>query len=88
MDLGLADRVYVLTGASRGLGFATAQALVADGARVVVSARDAGRGRRRRRASWAARHAVGLTADLADPAAAEQLVAAAAGAASAGSTAR
>lgn len=40
MDLGLADRVYVLTGASRGLGFATAQALVADGARVVVSARD------------------------------------------------
>ncbi|GAA3946219.1 SDR family oxidoreductase [Actinoplanes auranticolor] len=39
MDLGLADRVFVLTGASRGLGFATAQALVADGAKVVVSAR-------------------------------------------------
>ena len=39
MDLGLTDRVFVLTGASRGLGFATAQALVADGARVVVSAR-------------------------------------------------
>lgn len=39
MDLGLADRVYVLTGASRGLGFATAQALVADGAKVVVSSR-------------------------------------------------
>ncbi|MEV6490257.1 SDR family oxidoreductase [Actinoplanes sp. NPDC051633] len=43
MDLGLADRVYVLTGASRGLGFATAQSLVADGARVVVSARDKAR---------------------------------------------
>ena len=41
MDLGLADRVYILTGASKGLGFATAQALVADGARVVVSARHA-----------------------------------------------
>ncbi|MGA5300545.1 SDR family oxidoreductase [Nucisporomicrobium flavum] len=39
MDLGLADRVYVLTGASRGLGLATAQALVADGAKVVVSSR-------------------------------------------------
>ena len=40
MDLGLADHVFVLTGASRGLGFATAQALVADGARVVLSSRD------------------------------------------------
>ncbi|MEU5674045.1 SDR family NAD(P)-dependent oxidoreductase, partial [Micromonospora sp. NPDC047753] len=39
MDLGLTDRVYVLTGASRGLGYATAQSLVADGARVVLSAR-------------------------------------------------
>jgi 3-oxoacyl-[acyl-carrier protein] reductase len=43
MDLGLADRVYILTGASRGLGFATAEALVADGAKVVVSARDSDR---------------------------------------------
>ena len=33
MDLGLAGRVYVLTGASRGLGYATAACLVADGAR-------------------------------------------------------
>jgi len=40
MDLGLADRVFILTGASRGLGFATAEALVADGARVVISSRD------------------------------------------------
>jgi 3-oxoacyl-[acyl-carrier protein] reductase len=40
MDLGLADRVFILTGASRGLGFATAQALVGDGARVVISSRD------------------------------------------------
>ena len=43
MDLGLAERVFILTGASRGLGFATAQALVADGARVVISSRDADR---------------------------------------------
>src|SRR5918998_1349274 len=41
MDLGLGGRGYLLTGASRGLGFATARALVDDGARVVVSARSA-----------------------------------------------
>ena len=39
MDLGLADRVFVVSGASRGLGRATAEALVADGARVVISSR-------------------------------------------------
>src|SRR6185295_8274534 len=39
MDLGLADRVYILTGGTKGLGRATAEALVADGARVVVSSR-------------------------------------------------
>jgi 3-oxoacyl-[acyl-carrier protein] reductase len=38
MDLGLRGRVYLVTGASRGLGFAAAQALVADGARVLLSA--------------------------------------------------
>lgn len=41
MDLDLDGRVYVLTGASRGLGFASARALVAEGARVIVSSRDA-----------------------------------------------
>ncbi|HVW80330.1 MAG TPA: SDR family oxidoreductase [Mycobacteriales bacterium] len=39
MDLGLADRVYAVTGGTRGLGLAAARALVADGARVVVSSR-------------------------------------------------
>jgi len=43
MDLGLAGRVYLLTGASRGLGFAAARALVADGAHVIISSRDGGR---------------------------------------------
>src|SRR5262245_20081742 len=39
MDLGLADRVYVVTGGARGLGRATADELVAEGARVVLSGR-------------------------------------------------
>jgi 3-oxoacyl-[acyl-carrier protein] reductase len=39
MDLDLQDRVYIVTGGTRGLGRATAEVLVADGARVVVSSR-------------------------------------------------
>ena len=80
MDLGLRDRVYLVTGGSRGLGFAAARALVADGARVLLSApheataaaaaahltQDAGPGA----AAWA-------VADNADPAAPGQLITAA-----------
>lgn len=40
MDLQLRDHVHLLTGASKGLGRATAESLVAEGARVVVSGRD------------------------------------------------
>ena len=36
MDLGLDGRVHVVTGGSRGLGRATAETLVAEGARVVA----------------------------------------------------
>jgi 3-oxoacyl-[acyl-carrier protein] reductase len=39
MDLGLAGRTYVVTGGTRGLGRATAEVLVAEGANVVVSSR-------------------------------------------------
>lgn len=39
----LRGRVALVTGASRGLGFAMAQALAAAGAKVVLAARDAGR---------------------------------------------
>lgn len=41
MDLQLTDRVYVVTAASTGLGYATAEELVAEGARVVLVARRA-----------------------------------------------
>jgi 3-oxoacyl-[acyl-carrier protein] reductase len=41
MDLGLAGKVAIVTGGSRGLGLAAAQALIAEGANVVVCARGA-----------------------------------------------
>lgn len=39
MDLGLNGRAYILTGAASGLGFATADCLVAEGASVLLSGR-------------------------------------------------
>ncbi|WP_328467367.1 SDR family oxidoreductase [Actinoplanes sp. NBC_00393] len=74
MDLGLADRVYILTGASRGLGFATAQALVADGARVIISSRSADRVAEAVEDLGGADHAVGVAADLSDPQTPRELV--------------
>jgi len=41
MDLGLADKVAIVTGSSRGLGLASALALAAEGARVCICARGA-----------------------------------------------
>ncbi|MFN8077884.1 MAG: SDR family oxidoreductase [Kineosporiaceae bacterium] len=40
MDLGLSDRVYIVTGASRGLGRACAEQLASEGARLVLCGRD------------------------------------------------
>ncbi|MGY1721242.1 MULTISPECIES: SDR family oxidoreductase [unclassified Blastococcus] len=72
MDLGLGGRGYLLTGASRGLGFATARALVDDGARVLVSSRSADSVDAAVSALGTA--ASGVPADLADPDTAEHLV--------------
>jgi len=76
MDLGLAGRVYLVTGGTRGLGLATAQALVADGAAVVVSGRSPD-GVDAAVAALGGERVAGLAADNADPATADRLVAAA-----------
>ncbi|MFF9006248.1 SDR family oxidoreductase [Streptomyces goshikiensis] len=73
MDLGLKDRVYVVTGATRGLGYASARELTADGAKVVVTGRGAARAAEA--AASLGPNAVGVAADNADPAAAATLIA-------------
>lgn len=77
MDLGVAGKVYVLTGASRGLGFATAQTLVSEQARVVVSSRDQHNVDEAVARLGGPAHATGLVADLAEDDAPDRLVAAA-----------
>lgn len=42
MELGLTGKVAMVAGASRGLGFAVAEALLAEGARVSIASRDRG----------------------------------------------
>ena len=77
MDLGLGGRGFLLTGASRGLGFATARALVDDGARVLLSARSADAVDDAAASLGGAPAATGIAVDLADSGAAEELVGAA-----------
>src|SRR5919109_2987601 len=71
MDLGLRDRVCLVTGSTSGIGLETARLLVAEGARVVVSGRDQARAERARDDSGAA---LGVACDLSEPAGADRLV--------------
>lgn len=66
MDLGLAGRCYVVSGGSRGLGRAAADALVAEGASVVVGSRSA--------TSLGGTHVALVDGDLAAADTAERLV--------------
>lgn len=64
MDLGLTDRVAVVTASTRGLGRASAEALAAEGARLVVNGRDTEQLER-----FVAAHpgSVAVAGDLSDP---------------------
>lgn len=73
MDLGLEDRVYIVTGATRGLGRAAAAELIADGAKAVITGRDADTAAAA--AADLGPDAVGVAVDNADPDAAERLIA-------------
>src|ERR671935_556789 len=72
MDLGLRDRVCLVTGSTGGIGLETARLLAAEGARVVVTGRDADRVEQARADTGAWR---GVTADLSEPDAPAELVA-------------
>lgn len=75
MDLDLTDRVYLVTGGARGLGRATAEILVAEGARVVLSSRTAETVDRA--VADLGSRAVGVVSDNADPQTPGRLIAAA-----------
>ncbi|MFS4091045.1 SDR family oxidoreductase [Streptomyces sp. AF1A] len=71
MDLGISGRVALVAASTAGLGRATARALAAEGARVVISGR---RAEVVEREAAALPGAVGIPADLTDPGTPEALV--------------
>jgi 3-oxoacyl-[acyl-carrier protein] reductase len=72
MDLGLRDRTYIVTGGTRGLGFAVAEALTAEEANVLVVSRT--EETVRAAAERLSPRARGIVADLRDPEAPGRLV--------------
>ena len=76
MKLGLADKVAVVTGGSRGIGFACAAELLAEGAKVVVVSQDAARNATASEtlARTAGDRVLGVAADLRDNAAVDEVV--------------
>jgi 3-oxoacyl-[acyl-carrier protein] reductase len=71
LELGLADRVCVVTGSTGGIGLATASELAAEGARVVVSGRDRGHVERARDEAGAVH---GVVCDLSEADAPARLI--------------
>src|SRR2546423_4696814 len=72
MDLGIEGRAAVVTGASRGIGLATARALQAEGARVLLVARS--EDSLSEAAEEVGGDAAGLPLDVTDPAAPDAIV--------------
>jgi 3-oxoacyl-[acyl-carrier protein] reductase len=72
MDLGLRDRVCLVTGSTSGIGLETARLLGEEGARVVITGRDPDRVDQARKEVSAT---LGVARDLADPAGPSELVA-------------
>jgi NAD(P)-dependent dehydrogenase (short-subunit alcohol dehydrogenase family) len=72
MDMGLKDRICLVTGSTAGIGLESARLLVAEGARVVINGRDADRAERARTEAGAA---LAVACDLSQPGAADELVA-------------
>ena len=66
MDLGLSGRVAIVTGASRGIGYACAAELLAEGAHVVAASKDAARNAEtcRRLAGGTQGRVLGVVADI------------------------
>ena len=78
MDLGLKDKVAIVTGSSRGLGFASAKSLAAEGCRVCLCARGEARLREAERevsqAAGDASAVLGVVADISRAEGARQVV--------------
>src|SRR5262245_40704712 len=78
MDLGVRDTAFVVFGGTRGIGFAAARTLVADGANVAVVGRDAERAAgAAQQLSGGAGRAIAITGDLCTEGEAERVLAAA-----------
>ena len=77
MDCGLDGRVYLVTGGSSGLGLATARQLLAEGAKVVLCARDVPRLDAAVEQLGDRDSVMAIPGDLADPSTAARLVASA-----------
>lgn len=71
MDLGLSGKRVLITGSSRGIGLAIAQAFHLEGSQVVANGRDE---RQLNFSVGEKRNYFGITADVTDPAAANELV--------------